>query len=131
MDATVCKKVEPRTGTITLTGHGPERLWKLYAAGLVAEEARSDTKETLTRYNEMRCTLTLSEARRRDQNAVLRKYQAQRLQGYLDESLRDRQRLRRRALRKDPGVRDVAFGFCALGIALGASVITMVAAFML
>ena len=72
-----------------------------------------------------------SEARRHDQNAVLRKYQAQRLQGYLDESLRDRQRLRRRALRKDPGVRDVAFGFCALGIALGASVITMVAAFML
>lgn len=131
MEAMVCKQVEQRTGVITLTGHGPERLWKLYAEGLVAEEVRLDVKETLDLCESLRRSLALCEALRRDQRETLRKYRVQRLQEYFDASAHHRRVLRRRALREDPGIREIALSFCALGIALGASAITVAVAFML
>lgn len=121
--ARVLKAVDSRTGNITLHGTGTDRLSQALAAGLVAEEVRSDVESVKRENTSLRHDVTLCEAYSRERTKTLRKYQAERLAGYMEASKRDMQR----KWRRESCISDIAFGFGMVGIVVGGAIMTIAA----
>ena len=123
MDAVVTKIVDRETGTIVINGRGPERLKKLYAAGLLTREAEADALAMLARERMLWRDLEMSRAEAQRKGATLSRYRMERLR-YLEEGTRCREQKRqRRARYREPGVLELAIGWCMTGIALGSSIV--------
>lgn len=131
MEAVVTKIVDRETGAIVIDGQGPERLKKLYAAGLLTREAEADAAAMLKRERALRRELELSRAEARRKGASLSRYRKERLQYFEEDTRRWELKLKRRAWRRQPEAREAAIGWCMAGIALGASIITIAAAMLI
>lgn len=114
--------VDPRTGDIILRGAGASRLSQAMAAGLVADTIKGDVEAVSRENSGLKAALGAArmdarmEARRA---SVLRR---EKLDGYLRED----------AVRESRAtLREIAWGFAALGTAVGMSVMTVVAAMMM
>lgn len=120
--ARAIKMVDPRTGDIILRGAGASRLSQAMAAGLVADTLKSDVEAVSRENSGLKAALgaarkdAAAEARRA---SVLRK---EKLDGYLRED----------AVRESKAtLREIAWGFAALGTAVGMSVMMVAAAMMM
>ena len=118
----VARLFNERTGDIILRGVGNKRLSQALAAGLITDVLRGDVEAVQSENNGLKTALgeAKQEAQREARKAsALRR---EKLNGYLREQevQEDRRTLR-----------EIAYGFCGLGIAVGASIVYMVAAFLL
>ena len=118
----VARLFNERTGDIILRGVGNKRLSQALAAGLITDVLRGDVEAVQSENNGLKTALgeAKQEAQREARKAsALRR---EKLNGYLREQevQEDRRTLR-----------EIAYGFCGLGIAVGASIVFMVAAFLL
>ena len=118
----VARLFNERTGDIVLRGVGNKRLSQALAAGLITDVLRGDVEAVQSENNGLKTALgeAKQEAQREARKAsALRR---EKLNGYLREQevQEDRRTLR-----------EIACGFCELGIAVGASIVFMVAAFLL
>lgn len=118
----VARLFNERTGDIVLRGVGNKRLSQALAAGLITDVLRGDVEAVQSENNGLK--MALGEAKQEAQREA-RKASAlrrEKLNGYLREQevQEDRRTLR-----------EIAYGFCGLGIAVGASIVFMVAAFLL
>ena len=118
----VARLFNERTGDIVLRGVGNKRLSQALAAGLITDVLRGDVEAVQSENNGLKTALgeAKQEAQREARKAsALRR---EKLNGYLREQevQEDRRTLR-----------EIAYGFCGLGIAVGASIVYMVAAFLL
>ena len=118
----VARLFNERTGDIVLRGVGNKRLSQALAAGLITDVLRGDVEAVQSENNGLKTALgeAKQEAQREARKAsALRR---EKLNGYLREQevQEDRRTLR-----------EIAYGFCGLGIAVGASIVFMVAAFLL
>ena len=120
--ARTIKVVDPRTGDIILRGAGASRLSQAMAAGLVADTIKGDVEAVSRENSGLKAALgaarldAMMEARRASE---LRR---EKLDGYLRED----------AVRESKAtLREIAWGFAALGTAVGMSVMTVVAAMMM
>lgn len=118
----VARPFNERTGDIVLRGVGNKRLSQALAAGLITDVLRGDVEAVQSENNGLKTALgeAKQEAQREARKAsALRR---EKLNGYLREQevQEDRRTLR-----------EIAYGFCGLGIAVGASIVFMVAAFLL
>ena len=95
MDAVVTKIVDRETGTIVINGRGPERLKKLYAAGLLTREAEADALAMLARERMLWRDLEMSRAEAQRKGATLSRYRMERLR-YLEAGTRCREQKRQR-----------------------------------
>lgn len=120
--ARVLKVTNSETGRITLCGVGAERLAQAAAAGLVSGELMQDV-ETVRRENaRLRGALAASERDARRELHRASELRREKLAGYLRED----------AVRKSKAtLREIAWGFAALGTAVGVAVMTVVAAMMM
>lgn len=120
--ARVLKATNSETGRITLCGVGAERLAQAAAAGLVSGELMQDV-ETVRRENaRLRGALTASERDARHELHRASELRREKLDSYLRED----------AVRESRAtLREIAWGFAALGTAVGVSVMTVVAAMMI
>lgn len=120
--ARTIKVVDPRTGDIILRGAGASRLSQAMAAGLVADTLKGDV-EAVSRENSG-LKAALGEARQDARMEARRASELRRekLNGYLRED----------AVRESKAtLREIAWGFAALGTAVGVAVMTVVAAMMM
>ena len=131
MEAVVTKIVNRETGAIVIDGRGPERLKKLYAAGLLTREAEADALAMLTRERMLQRDLALSRAEAQRKGASLSRYRRERLQYFEEDTRRWALKQRRRARRRQEDARETAIGWYMAGIALGASIITVVTALLM
>ena len=120
--ARTIKVVDPRTGDIILRGAGASRLSQAMAAGLVADTIKGDVEAVSRENSGLKAALGAArmdarmEARRA---SVLRR---EKLDGYLRED----------AVRESKAtLREIAWGFAALGTAVGVAVMTVIAAMMM
>ena len=118
----VARLFNERTGDIVLRGVGNKRLSQALAAGLITDVLRGDVEAVQSENNGLKTALgeAKQEAQREARKAsALRR---EKLNGYLREQevQEDRRTLR-----------EIACGCCGLGIAVGASIVLMVAAFLL
>ena len=118
----VARLFNERTGDIIVRGVGNKRLSQALAAGLITDVLRGDVEAVQSENNGLKTALgeAKQEAQREARKAsALRR---EKLNGYLREQevQEDRRTLR-----------EIAYGFCGLGIAVGASIVFMVAAFLL
>ena len=118
----VARLFNERTGDIVLRGVGNKRLSQALAAGLITDVLRGDVEAVQSENNGLKTALgeAKQEAQREARKAsALRR---EKLNGYLREQevQEDRRTLR-----------EIAYGFCGLGIAVGASIVFMFAAFLL
>ena len=113
---------DPRTGDIILRGAGADRLSQAIAAGLVSGEIRRDV-ETVRQENErLTGALAASECDRKREARRASELRREKLDGYLRED----------AVRESRAtLREIAWGFAALGTAVGVAVMTVVAAMMM
>ena len=113
---------DPRTGDIILRGAGADRLSQAIAAGLVSGEIRRDV-ETVRQENErLTGALAASECDRKREAHRASELRREKLDGYLRED----------AVRESKAtLREIAWGFAALGTAVGVAVMTVVAAMMM
>ena len=120
--ARVLKVTNSETGRITLCGVGAERLAQAAAAGLVSGELLQDV-ETVRRENaRLHGALAASERDARHELHRASELRREKLAGYLRED----------AVRESRAtLREIAWGFAALGTAVGMSVMTVVAAMMM
>lgn len=120
--ARVTRLVDQQTGDIILRHVGKDRLSQAVAAGLVVEPLRSDVEAVCS---ENTCLKAALGTARQDAQREARKASAlrrEKLDGYLRaEEIRESRRT----------LGEIAYGFCCLGIAVGASVISIIMAFML
>ena len=120
--ARVTRLVDQQTGDIILRRAGKERLTQAVAAGLVFEPLRSDVEAICSENTNLKAALGTArqEARREAHKAsALRR---EKLKDYLrTEKIRE----------NNHTLGEIAYGFCCLGIALGASIVSVVLAFLL
>ena len=118
----VARLFNERTGDIVLRGVGNKRLSQALAAGLITDVLRGDVEAVQSENNGLKTALgeAKQEAQREARKAsALRR---EKLNGYLrDQEVQEDRRT----------LREIAYGFCGLGIAVGASIVFMVAAFLL
>lgn len=118
----VARLFNERTGDIVLRGVGNKRLSQALAAGLITDVLRGDVEAVQSENNGLKTALgeAKQEAQREARKAsALRR---EKLNGYLrDQEVQEDRRT----------LREIACGFCGLGIAVGASIVFMVAAFLL
>ena len=120
--ARAIKMVDPRTGDIILRGAGASRLSQAMAAGLVADTLKGDVEDVRRENSGLKAALG---AARQDARAEARRasqLRREKLDGYLRED----------AVRESKAtLREIAWGFAALGTAVGMAVMTVVAATMM
>ena len=114
--------VDPHTGDIILRGAGASRLSQAMAAGLISEELRQDV-ETVRRENrQLSGRLEAAEMERKVKARQISTLRLEKLEQYergaewLEE-------------RKELG--EIAVGWFVLGVAVGAAVVTVVAALLM
>ena len=120
--ARAIKMVDPRTGDIILRGAGASRLSQAMAAGLVADTLKGDVEAVSRENSGLKAALGAAGL---DAGAGARRA-SQLRRGKLDGYLRED------AVRESKAaLREIAWGFAALGTAVGMSVMTVVAAMMM
>lgn len=118
----VARMVDKRTGDIVLRGVGMERLSQALEAGLVADTIRSDVESVKAENSSLRAELGAARKDAQMEAQKASKLRREKLDGYLRED----------AVRESKAsLREIAWGFSALGIAVGVAVMTVVAAMMM
>ena len=118
----VARMVDKRSGDIVLRGVGMERLSQALEAGLVAETIRSDVESVKAENSSLRAELGAARMDAHLEAQKASKLRREKLDGYLRED----------AVRESKAtLREIAWGFAALGIAVGVAVMTVVAAMMM
>ena len=120
--ARAIKMVDPRTGDIILRGTGASRLSQAMAAGLVADTIRGDVEAVSRENSGLKAALGAARLDARAEARRASQLRREKLDGYLRED----------AVRESKAtLREIAWGFAALGTAVGMSVMTVVAAMMM
>ena len=111
--------VDPHTGDIILRGAGASRLSQAMAAGLVADTIRDDVEAVSRENSGLKAALGAARLDARMEARRASELRREKLDGYLRED----------AVRESKAtLREIAWGFAALGIAVGVAVMTVVAA---
>lgn len=119
--ARAIKMVDPRTGDIILRGAGASRLSQAMAAGLVTDTLKSDVEAVSRENSGLKAALGAARLDARMEARRASELRREKLDGYLRED----------AVRESKAtLREIAWGFAALGTAVGMSVMTVVAAMM-
>ena len=120
--ARAIKMIDPRTGDIILRGAGASRLSQAMAAGLVADTIRGDVEAVSRENSGLKAALGAARLDARMEARRASELRREKLDGYLRED----------AVRESRAtLREIAWGFAALGTAVGMSVMTVVAAMMM
>lgn len=120
--ARAIKMVDPRTGDIILRGAGASRLSQAMAAGLVSDTIRGDVEAVSRENSGLKAALGAARLDARAEARRASQLRREKLDGYLRED----------AVRESKAtLREIAWGFAALGTAVGMSVMTVVAAMMM
>ncbi len=120
--ARTIKVVDPRTGDIILRGAGASRLSQAMAAGLVADTIKGDVEAVSRENSGLKAALGAARLDARMEARRASELRREKLDGYLRED----------AVRESKAtLREIAWGFAALGTAVGMSVMTVVAAMMM
>ncbi|WP_304068786.1 hypothetical protein [Megamonas hypermegale] len=120
--ARAIKMVDPRTGDIILRGTGASRLSQAMAAGLVADTLKGDVEDVRRENSGLKAALGVARQDARAEARRASQLRREKLDGYLRED----------AVRESKAtLREIAWGFAALGTAVGMSVMTVVAAMMM
>lgn len=120
--ARAIKMIDPRTGDIVLRGAGASRLSQAMAAGLVADTLKSDVEAVSRENSGLKAALGAARLDARMEARRASELRREKLNGYLRED----------AVRESKAtLREIAWGFAALGTAVGMSVMTVVAAMMM
>ena len=120
--ARAIKMIDPRTGDIILRGAGASRLSQAMAAGLVADTIRGDVEAVSRENSGLKAALGAARLDARMEARRVSKLRREKLDGYLRED----------AVRESRAtLREIAWGFAALGTAVGVAVMTVVAAMMM
>lgn len=118
----VARMVDKRTGDIVLRGVGMERLSQALEAGLVADTIRSDVESIRAENSSLKAELGAARKDAQMEAQKASKLRREKLDGYLRED----------AVRESKAtLREIAWGFAALGTAVGVAVMTVVAAMMM
>ena len=118
----VARMVDKRSGDIVLRGVGMERLSQALEAGLIADTIRSDVESVKAENSSLRAELGAARMDAHLEAQKASKLRREKLDGYLRED----------AVRESKAtLREIAWGFAALGIAVGVAVMTVVAAMMM
>lgn len=118
----VARMVDKRTGDIVLRGVGMERLSQALEAGLVADTIRSDVESVKAENSSLKAELGAARKDAQMEAQKASKLRREKLDGYLRED----------AVRESKAtLREIAWGFAALGTAVGVAVMTVVAAMMM
>ena len=120
--ARVLKVIDGKTGEIRLRGTGTERLAQATAAGLISEELRQDVEIVRRENRQLSGRLESAELER---NIKARQISTLRLEK-LEQYERGAEWLEER---KELG--EIAVGWFVLGVAVGAAVVTVVAALLM
>lgn len=114
--------VDTRTGDIILRGAGASRLSQAMAAGLVADTLKSDVEAVSRENSGLKAALGAARLDARMEARRASELRREKLNGYLRED----------AVRESKAtLREIAWGFAALGTAVGVAVMTVVAAMMM
>ena len=114
--------VDPRTGDIILRGAGASRLSQAMAAGLVADTLKSDVEAVSRENSGLKAALGAARLDARMEARRASELRREKLDGYLRED----------AVRESKAtLREIAWGFAALGTAVGMSAMMVVAAMMM
>ena len=113
----VARMVDKCTGDIVLRGVGMERLSQALEAGLVADAIRSDVESVRAENGSLKAELGAARKDAQMEAQKASRLRREKLDGYLHE---DAVRESRHTLR------EIAFGFAGLGVAVGMSVATIV-----
>lgn len=114
--------VDPHTGDIILRGAGASRLSQAMAAGLVADTIRDDVEAVSRENSGLKAALGAARLDARMEARRASELRREKLDGYLRED----------AVRESRAtLREIAWGFAALGTAVGVAVMTVVAAMMM
>ena len=114
--------VDPHTGDIVLRGAGASRLSQAMAAGLIADTLKSDVEAVSRENSGLKAALGAARLDARMEARRASELRREKLNGYLRED----------AVRESRAtLREIAWGFAALGTAVGMSVMTVVAAMMM
>lgn len=120
--ARTIKVVDPRTGDIILRGAGASRLSQAMAAGLVADTIKEDVEAVSRENSGLKAALGAARLDARIEARRASELRREKLDGYLRED----------AVRESRAtLREIAWGFAALGTAVGVAVMTVVAAMMM
>lgn len=120
--ARAIKMIDPRTGDIILRGAGASRLSQAMAAGLVADTIRDDVEAVSRENSGLKAALGAARLDARMEARRASELRREKLDGYLRED----------AVRESKAtLREIAWGFAALGTAVGVAVMTVVAATMM
>lgn len=120
--ARAIKMIDPRTGDIILRGAGASRLSQAMAAGLVADTIKGDVEAVSRENSGLKAALGAARLDARMEARRASELRREKLDGYLREE----------AVRESRAtLREIAWGFAALGTAVGVSVMTVVAAMMM
>lgn len=120
--ARAIKMIDPRTGDIILRGAGASRLSQAMAAGLVADTLKSDVEAVSRENSGLKAALGAARLDARMEARRASELRREKLDGYLREE----------AVRESRAtLREIAWGFAALGTAVGVAVMTVVAAMMM
>ena len=120
--ARAIKMIDPRTGDIILRGAGASRLSQAMAAGLVADTIKGDVEAVSRENSGLKAALGAARLDARMEARRASELRREKLDGYLRED----------AVRESRAtLREIAWGFAALGTAVGVSVMTVVAAMMM
>lgn len=120
--ARAVKMIDPRTGDIILRGAGASRLSQAMAAGLVADTIKGDVEAVSRENSGLKAALGAARLDARMEARRASELRREKLDGYLRED----------AVRESRAtLREIAWGFAALGTAVGVAVMTVVAAMMI
>ena len=120
--ARIIKMTDIRTGRITLCGTGAERLAQATAAGLVSGELRRDVETVRQENARLHGALAASERDRRHEMHRASQLRREKLDGYLRE----------RVIREEKRtLREIGWGWFGLGVAVGTSLMAVIAAAMM
>lgn len=120
--ATVTRMFDRSTGDIILRGVGMERLSQALEAGLVADTIRSDVESVKAENTNLKEKLGAARKDARLEAQKASKLRREKLEGYMHEQI----------VREDKrSIREIAYGFMALGMACGISIMGIVTVMMM
>ena len=122
--ARVLKIIDSNTGNITLHGAARDRVSQAAAAGLIAENMRADVEAIRRENTRLRQDLAINKEVSKQSQRKLSEFRKDRLAWYAGEC--DKYWIQSKQSGTN-GIRDVALGFCFVGIALGSAIITIAA----
>lgn len=118
----VARMIDSRTGDIILRGAGIERLSQALEAGLVADTIRSDVESVKAENTNLKEKLGAARKDAQLEAQKASKLRREKLEGYMHEQI----------VREDKrSIREIAYGFMALGMACGISIMGIVAVMMM